>query len=358
MCRNVCKRAFSIILSLILIATGDVLVAPTRAFGLGDTPMSDEAASVDTMSALQAEVERSGQAYDDASEHLQNILDDLSQTNARIAELEELLPRQEAQCDEAIVILYKYRTDNSTFLDMLFSASSFPEVMKVLQYFGHLNESNLATIANTKAMKDELETSRSRLETDKIAAEQAKQSAAQTLASAQAARIEAQKQAEQRLAAEAAAQAAANASAQTNNTAASSSVTPNTDESVNWATDKAAFVNEWGSRINGYLSGSPLSGYGRTFAEAAYDYGVDPRWSPAIAAIESSKGAAGSLARNYYNAWGWGSKHFSSWDESIPQHVAYLARKYGSLSESAAAIYCPSSPGEWYASCIREMNKI
>jgi len=344
------------LMSLVLFLTGGMIIMPVSAFGLVDTAMSDEAASIDNISTLQAEVERSGQAYDDASERLQNIQNDLSQTNARIAELEKLLPQQEEQSNEAIVILYKYRTDNSTFIDMLFSASSFSEVMKVLQYFGYLNESNLATIAQTKAMKEELETSRSKLEADQILAEQAKQGAAEALASAQAARIESQRRADEKIASELAAATQAGTSA---SAPAAVSAATDTNESVNWATDKSTFINEWAARIDDYLSGSPLSGYGRTFAEAAYDYGVDPCWSPAIATIESSKGAAGSLARNYYNAWGWGSKHFSSWDESIPQHVAYLARKYGgALSPDAAQIYCPSSPEEWYASCRREMNKI
>jgi peptidoglycan DL-endopeptidase CwlO len=354
--RSFDRTTLSLVMSLVLFLTGGMVIMPVSAFGLVDTAMSDEAASVDTITTLQAEVERSGQAYDDASERLQNIQNDLSRTNTRIAELEKLLPQQEEQSNEAIVILYKYRTDNSTFIDMLFSASSFSEVMKVLQYFGYLNESNLATIAQTKAMKEELETSRSKLEADRVLAEQAKQSAADALASAQAARIEAQRRADEKIAAElAAAQASVSAGA---STTVSASTPADTSESVNWATDKSTFVNEWAARINDYLSGSPLSGYGRTFAEAAYDYGVDPSWSPAIATIESSRGAAGSLARNYYNAWGWGTKHFSSWDESIPQHVAYLARKYGSLSLDAARTYCPSSPEEWYTSCRREMDKI
>ncbi len=33
-----------------------------------------------------------------------------------------------------------------------------------------------------------------------------------------------------------------------------------------------------GGRIDSYLAGSPLSGQGATFAAAAWDYGVDPRF--------------------------------------------------------------------------------
>ena len=38
---------------------------------------------------------------------------------------------------------------------------------------------------------------------------------------------------------------------------------------VDWNVSKAEFVGEWTLRIDAYLAGSPLSGYGATFAEAA-----------------------------------------------------------------------------------------
>ena len=91
--------------------------------------------------------------------------------------------------------------------------------------------------------------------------------------------------------------------------------------------DYDSFINEWTSRIDNYLAGSPMAGQGYNFAVAAWNTGVDPRWSPAIACIESSKGlyCAGS-----YNAWGWsarggGWRSFGSWSEGVSAHVATWA---------------------------------
>ena len=113
---------------------------------------------------------------------------------------------------------------------------------------------------------------------------------------------------------------------------------------------------EWAGRIDAYLAGSPLAGQGATFASAAWDSGVDPRWSPAISCIESSKGEACFLP---HNAWGWGSVSWDSWEEAIYDHVQGLARGYGyTVTREGAAKYCPPNADFWYSRCVEEMNKI
>lgn len=125
---------------------------------------------------------------------------------------------------------------------------------------------------------------------------------------------------------------------------------------VDFSCGKEAFLAEWTSRIDAYLAGSPLAGYGKVFAEAAWDNGVDPRWSPAISNTESSKG------RNCfrpYNAWGWMAESWSSWEEAINAHVAGLARGYGyTISLENARKYCPPTYHDWYAKTVSEMAKI
>lgn len=115
-------------------------------------------------------------------------------------------------------------------------------------------------------------------------------------------------------------------------------------------------VDVWAARINAYLAGSPLAGYGATFANAAATYGVDPRLSPAISCIESSKGAICFLP---HNAWGWGSSSWGSWESAIYDHVAGLASMYGGiLTLEGAQMYCPPSYQEWYSSVLAEMGSI
>jgi len=125
---------------------------------------------------------------------------------------------------------------------------------------------------------------------------------------------------------------------------------------VESSSDRDSFVSEWTSRINDYLEGSELEGTGRIFAEAAWDYGVDPRWSPAISCIESSKGDVCFLP---YNAWGWMGQSFDSWEESIPAHVEYLSDMYGyTISLEAAYTYCPPTAENWYSTVLAQMESI
>lgn len=120
--------------------------------------------------------------------------------------------------------------------------------------------------------------------------------------------------------------------------------------------EKQNFIDEWTPRLNRYLSGSPLSGYGETFATAAYEYGIDPRYSAAISCIESGKGAHCFRA---HNAWGWGSSGWSSWEEAIYAHAHGLAAGYGyTVSQSAAQKYCPPNWSSWYSNVSSEMSKI
>ena len=127
-------------------------------------------------------------------------------------------------------------------------------------------------------------------------------------------------------------------------------------DGADWTEDQASFIGNWAPRIDAYLAGSPMAGQGTTFALAAWNYGVDPRWSPAISCVESSKGAACFLP---HNAWGWGSESWGSWEEAIDAHVRGLARGYGyTISMEAAQTYCPPNAQHWYDMCLSQMNMI
>ncbi len=132
---------------------------------------------------------------------------------------------------------------------------------------------------------------------------------------------------------------------------------PSALSEVDWLVGKDAFISEWTARIDAYLAGSSLDGYGAIFAEAAWEYGIDPRFSPAISNTESSKGA--NCFRSY-NAWGWmGEESWSSWEESIWAHAAGLAEGYGyTISEWGAAKYCPPTWQDWYQKTLYQMTLI
>lgn len=103
-----------------------------------------------------------------------------------------------------------------------------------------------------------------------------------------------------------------------------------------------AEIEAWGRRIDDYLAGSELAGYGHLFAECAAIYQVDPRLSPAISTIESGKGA---ICADSCNAWGWGGPgnwaSWGSWEEAIEGHVSGLANNgYASMGAEECARYC------------------
>ncbi len=122
------------------------------------------------------------------------------------------------------------------------------------------------------------------------------------------------------------------------------------------ADEHETFVATWAERIDNFNAGYPLEGYGRAFAEAAYTYGVDPRYSPAIARVES-----GSGLNCYYdhNAWGWGSYSWPDWESAIDGHVSAMASNYGhTLDYGAASVYNESDPDGWYSEVASSMSQI
>lgn len=126
--------------------------------------------------------------------------------------------------------------------------------------------------------------------------------------------------------------------------------------SVDWSVGKVAFIEEWTERIDAYLAKTPLAGYGDVFAEAAWENGIDPRWSPAISNTESGNGTNCFLP---YNAWGWGDDAWPDWETAIRAHVAGLAEGYGySVTYAAAQQYCPPNSVHWYNNTLGQMALI
>ena len=364
-------------LSLALIAALCVAPRIAQAEDIDTNPTPDE---------LQLEIERTAAELEAAEAHVAEVEASLAENTARLEELQVQIPLQQKKSDAAARELYKAQQQSYGILDILLGSESLPDFLNNIEYVNHVANTNVQEINRLKEMKEELETTKAELDTARLSAVQSKNEAEAALIAAQEARAEAQRKAEEearRQAEQAAAAAAAQAKSDSaqgstqsgeegsdaeaaeppsseeiaeETRAASDAAAAATSDGADWSTDKATFVAEWAGRIDAYLSGSPLSGQGTTFASAAWDYGVDPRWSPAISCIESSKGEACFLP---CNAWGWGSESWGSWEEAIYDHVQGLARGYGyTVSYDAAAKYCPPNADFWYERCVEEMAKI
>ena len=351
--------------SMLLVLAGTWSFPAALAEDIDTNPQPDE---------LQQQIESSATAYNDAMARVDELQKQIDENAQAIAELEEKIPLQKERASSACVDLYKAQQDTASILDLILSSESLSDFITRVDYFNAVTRSNLEQIESLSSMQDQLLQAQDQLNASKQEAADQAEAAQAALQQAQNARIEAQRraveeatrQAEEAQAAKAAQadkakSADSSASSDSESDAGSSSGSAAeppaaSTDTADWSSDEDAFVSQWTARINNYLAGSPLSGYGETFARAAWTYGVDPRWSPAISCVESTKGAYCFAS---HNAWGWGSVSWDSWEEAINAHVAGLARGYGyTLTYAAAQKYCPPNADHWYNSCLAQMNSI
>ena len=316
--------------------------------GLACNPLPAQAITHDTEAKLtetQKKVEDSAAAYDKATQNVQKLQDKIDENQRQIDDLQAQLPAKKEKATKALKDIYKYQKGSNPLMSVVLQSKSIDEFITQMTYMNQIQDANLKALEDLDAAQKKLEQHQVELSQAKQKAQQEQQTAQQSLAEAQRLREEAQAKAEAEQAADAAALAQAGAPAATLN-----------NDGANWSTDEATFVAQWAPRIDAYLAGSPLAGQGRTFADAAWKYGVDPRYSPAISNVESSKGAA---CFKPHNAWGWGGSSWGSWEEAINAHVEGLARGYGyTVSPAAAQKYCPPTWQDWYGKVVAEMNKI
>ncbi|NPD30665.1 hypothetical protein HLV37_02065 [Eggerthellaceae bacterium zg-1084] len=325
--------------------------------------------------ALQQRVESTSQAYLQATAQLEQVNALIAQNTQQIARLNAQMPDARRHAGEAAASLYKAQRNAGSVLTMIVDVQSFGDFLTNLDYVLRATDKSMDKIKALGSLQQQLEKTASDLTQQKSQAQQAEQEAQAALDEAREAREEAQRQAaeqarmeEERRAREeeqARAQAADKAAQKERETAKDAAAKPSESSSapaavagteVDWSQDAQAFVAAWGPRIDAYLAGSPLAGQGTTFAQAAWAYGIDPRFSPAIATVESSKGAA---LFKPYNAWGWGSVSWNSWEEAINAHAAGLARGYGrTLTLAAAQKYCPPTWQHWHDSVSAQMAMI
>lgn len=359
--------AVMLVASLVCTSSFPVLAQPQRAFAVTEETEAEP-------NELQQRVEQSAADYDAAVARVSELEQQISDNQEEIAAIEEQLPEQQERASEALREQYKLQREAPGIVEMILGSGSLSDFLTTWDYFAHIQDSNYDEIERLAQMKSDLESTEEELTAAMEEAVAQQDAAEQALSEAQAAREEAQRRAEEEAARQAAEATAAQdgqesqASDESTGDASGeeaveqapaegeSSVEAPSSDGADWSSDKATFVSQWAGRIDAYLAGSPLAGQGTTFASAAWDYGVDPRWSPAISYTESSKGAVCFLP---YNAWGWGSYSWGSWEEAIDAHVRGLARGYGyTISVEAAKKYCPPNWQHWYDVTLAQMNMI
>ena len=318
-------------------------------FGVGTNALP-VAAQADEASDLQAKVEQTSKDYNAATKHLQDVQADIDANQQKLDDLNAQMPELKREAASSINSSYKLSQSSNGLIDMLLSAENFNDLVSAMNYLDIIAGKNYQAIDRLVEAREQAQETQDKLAAQKTEAQNAQAKAEDAMNDAIAARKEAQQRAAKELAAQQAeAQkavedaekaekdgqttfktesgntatistpeapqksddgASSNGGSQKQENATPS--TPNTG-AVTWSA-RDEFVKKWASRIDAYLAGSPMAGHGKTFAEAAYDNGVDPRFSPAIANVESSKGL---YCFKPHNAWGWGSSGWGDWDSAL-----------------------------------------
>lgn len=316
---------------------------------------------------IQSRISESNTDYETAQALVDEIQAQVDENEARVAQIEQELPQLREQAATSMRVLYRLQRSSGGLVELLLSAEDFNELITTIQYLDVITTHNSDSVEEVVALSEELERTRAELDAQLSEAEEQRERAREALAAATAARQELEARITAQAAAEAAErqaaiEAAKQQSGQTFVTESGNTTTVETPTAgvdagtVDWSVGHDAFVAEWSGRIDAFLAGSPLAGYGQIFAEAAWDYNVDPRLSPAISAVESSRG---QVCFRPYNAWGWGNVSWGSWEEAIVAHTSGLASNYGgTLTYAGALKYCPPNADNWYASVLANMQRI
>ena len=397
------KRFVTVSLAAALLGAGMMSVSAT-AYG---AESNDAYVGVD--SSYSDRVEECTTAYHEAQDRLAELNTQMTELQGRIDELQQKLPEQKARASQSLRTLYKVNASSNGMLDLLLSADDFNEFLATIEYLDIIQSKNLEEIQRLVELDDTLAASQAALVAEQDEAKEQVEIAQKALDDAEAAREAARaaavgKALEEEKARQAALEAARNREGQTFSTASGRQVVveapaeevakPITESTTSNATTQETpapaetpvetpaeapteqtpaptqtqtttstqtqnardkFISVWAPRIDAFNEGWPLAGYGKVFAAAAYDYGVDPRWSPAIARLESS---SGTYCFADHNAWGWGDSDWPDWETAIKSHVRGLAHGYGyTLTMAGAAMYCP--PGDlWYTTVGTYMKEI
>ena len=320
-------------------------------------------------------MELTAQRYDAAQKKYDEIQTEIEANEKRLKELQDKLPELQKNAGDVIHTAYKMGCETPNLISIILASNNLSEFLSTMHQLEIMQGKYMRTITELNEAQDELNEKTQALATQKEEAKETLDEAHAALNAATEARVEAQRKADEQLAAE---KAEAEAAVKEAESASGETFTPAHSEStitvevphevstgpVDWSVGRDEFIETWTSRINSYLAGSPMAGTGSAFAEASWDAGVDPRWSPAIAAIESTKGRYVPYG-NSNNAWGWtavggGFRRFSSFSEGARAHVYYLGRVYGTtLTPSAAKKYVGTSHWNyWYSSVLAQMEQI
>lgn len=309
------------------VGTTAASLALTAGMVLGAMPST---AYATTAKELSTELKAAQDAYDAATDDVDRLKDEIDAADKRIATITKNLPDRRTAAAETMKSLYKETSIHNLHMEIVLNSDNIEQVMEQLTALETLQDTSFGQInaltnemaghaADNVTRKEELEQARATAEKQEETVEELE------------ARLDRVKNAP-----------------------------PSIEgcEPIDWSLSDDEIIAEWAPRIDAYLEGHGLEGQGETFVKAAIKYGVDPRLSVAISNTESTRG---DFEFRSFNSWGWmTSTTFSSYAESIPAHVKYLAGPlyHGQLNAQTAQTYCPPTWDSWLANTLSAAQAI
>ena len=306
-------------------------IAVAIAVSIARTLVPMTIASATTDDSLGGQLEQAREELSQASSDIEKLEGEIQEAEGRIVEITKQLPERRTSAADTMKTLYKEMSTHNLHLGIIMNSDSIQQMMDQLialedvqnESFGQINNltSEMARCAEENVRRNE------RLEI--VRADLPEMESRVSELEDRMERIR--------------------------------NAPPALDgcEPIDWSMSDEEIIAEWAPRIDAYLKGYPLEGYGETFVKAGIKYGVDPRFSVAISNTESTRGL---YCFSPYNAWGWMSMagRFSSWEEAIYAHSEYLTCDYyhARLDAQTAQTYCPPTWQSWLENTLNAARSI
>ena len=294
-----------------------------------------------TLKQLQAEVKKKTDERDEIVALLEKYAEQMAQVTAQLKEASAELDEGQKLAEHSVRERYKVQRQYPSLIEAVLCSQDWQSFIAGIEYIEAASKASVGEVSDMREEVAKLEREKTVLEEMTAATEKKKARVEEELEAVAKARDEAQR---------------------LSDLVTNAKLTP---DGADWKGTEKEFIEEWAPRIDAYFEGTAMADTGEYFAKAAWDNYIDPRFSPAISNIESSKGA---ICIRPYNAWGWGAadpdpaglaSEWSSWEEAINAHVKGLAAGYGyTISKKGAKKYCPPNWQLWYATTVDQMNSI
>ena len=175
--------------------------------------LSARPAVAETADELQAKIDASTAAYNEATEQIDSLQQKIDEQQKKIDEVQAALPEQRSKADDAIRSMYKMQQGTPGLVDLLLSSDNFMDFLSTFQYIDVISSDQLSQVSALAKMQSDLVSAQETLTAAKDQATKEQQAAAQSMSEAQASLDELNRQIAEQQAAEAAAKAQAEAEA-------------------------------------------------------------------------------------------------------------------------------------------------